>query len=120
MSKEDPKVNEILEYLRPKYELAVLSNCFEFVQAKRLETAGMRDFFSEVIGGDKYVKPDPHAFMLAACNYKPEECLMIGDNYELDYLAAKDVGLQALHLSPKEPPKPYVRIRSLNDLKNIL
>jgi len=45
---------------------------------------------------------------------------MIGDNYEIDYLAAKNVGLRAIHLSEDEKSKAHARIRSLKDLKNIL
>jgi len=120
MSEENSEAIEILEYLYPKYELAVLTNCFEFIQSQRLAVAKMLPYFKRVVGGDTYIKPDPRAFELAIGTYSPEVCLMIGDNYEIDYLAAKNVGLRAIHLSEDEKSKAHARIRSLKDLKNIL
>lgn len=115
----NPEINKVLEYLSNKYELVVLTNWFQDCQAKRLETAGMRDFFLEVIGGDKYIKPNAKSYLSACGPHKPEECLMIGDNLEQDVIGALNTGLKAIYLS--DNPKPGIMtIKTLQDLKNIL
>ena len=115
----NPKVNKVLEYLSSKYELVVLTNWFQECQAKRLESANMLKYFKEVIGGDKYIKPNPNSYLTACGPYRPDECLMIGDNLELDVLGALNAGLQAIYLSNSQ--KPGIRnIKNLEDLKNIL
>lgn len=115
----NPKVNKVLEYLSSKYELVVLTNWFQECQAKRLESANMLKYFKEVIGGDKYIKPNPNSYLTACGPYRPDECLMIGDNLERDVLGALNAGLQAIYLSNNQ--KTGIRnIKNLEDLKNIL
>ncbi len=120
MSKENPEANEILAYLKPKYDLVVLTNWFAEGQEKRMEHARMRHFFTKVYGGDTFVKPSKEAFKAAIGDYKPEECLMVGDSYEIDYKGAIDAGLNAILLSNKEPLPNVNTIKSLKELKNIL
>ncbi|MDE5539107.1 MAG: HAD family hydrolase [Bacilli bacterium] len=116
---ENPEVNKVLEYLSSKYELVVLTNWFQDCQAKRLETARMREFFLEVIGGDKYIKPNPKSYLSACGPHKPEECLMIGDNLKLDVQGALNTGLKAIYLSEK--PEPGITtIKSIQELMEIL
>lgn len=120
MAYRNPEANETLEYLSKKYELAVLTNFFRYVQKKRLEKVGMLHYFQEVIGGERYVKPDVRAYELAIGSYKKDDCLMVGDSYELDYLGAKNAGLEAIYLAPNEPPQKLIRIKSIIELKDIL
>lgn len=120
MSDENPQVNEVLSYLNSKYELVVLTNWFKDGQEKRLKKANMRHFFKEIYGGDNIIKPYKEAYLAAVGPYKPEECLMVGDSYELDYKAAIDAGLQAIHLNQKEPLPGVKTIKNLQELKNIL
>lgn len=119
MADEDPKVNDVLDYLSKKYELVVLTNWFKAPQEKRLETARMRQYFIEVIGGDDYKKPDPRCFKKAIGHHKPNECIMIGDNLEEDIKAALSVGLKAIYLS-KENENGIKTIENLSELKAIL
>jgi len=120
MSEEIPEVTEVLEYLSKKYELVVLTNWFKESQEKRLEIAGMRKYFLKVVGGDEYKKPDPNSYKLAIDNLKPEECIMIGDNLELDIKGAVKAGLNAIYLNPKEEKCEFKSIKSLSELKDIL
>jgi len=114
------ELKETLRYLKGKYDLAVLTNGFRESQAKRLETAGIREFFTEVYGSEKYNKPNPNSFIDACGTYLPEECLMIGDIYDIDYKGAINAGLNAIHYNKKEEGNGLTRIRSLNELKDIL
>ncbi len=118
----DNNVFEILEYLKDKYELIVLTNFFEDHQIKRLEGYGIKDYFKEIYGGDKYLKPSKESYLMACGDCKPNECIMIGDNYTNDYEGAIKAGLKAIYLNLKdiEVDKGVTSIKSLIELKNIL
>lgn len=114
------ELKETLRYLKEKYDLAVLTNGFKDSQSKRLETAGIREYFTEVYASEKYNKPDSRSFIEACGPYLPEECLMIGDIYDIDYKGALNAGLQAIHYNKKEDSDGLTRVRSLSELKEIL
>ena len=56
-SEIDKNILETLEYLKDKYELVVLTNFFEDLQIKRLENYGIKNYFVNIIGGNKCIKP---------------------------------------------------------------
>lgn len=114
------ELKETLEYLKSKYDLAVLTNGFPESQGNRLITAGIKDYFTEVYGSEKYNKPDPRIFIEACGSYSPEECLMVGDIYDIDYKGAIAAGLQAIHYNKKEDGDGKTRVRTLSELKEIL
>lgn len=118
----DKEVIEVLEYLNKKYELVVLTNFFEELQNKRLENYGIKKYFIDVIGGDKYIKPYKESYLLACGSNNPNECVMIGDNYQNDVEGALQNGLQAIYLNlkNKEVNKEIISISNLIELKNIL
>lgn len=91
----------LLKLLRKKgYKVALLSNT-TYVSGSKILKSSLRKhidkfFFSYDIG---CIKPDPKCFkkILSYFKVKPKETLMIGNTYEDDYLAAKKVGLNAIH-----------------------
>lgn len=122
MSKEDKKVIDVLDYLSNKYELVVLTNWFKEPQRERLKNANILKYFKEVIGGEQYMKPSKEAYILACCEYKPNECLMIGDSYNKDIEGAYKAGLNVIYYNylNKENKNKYKEIKKLSELKEIL
>ena len=118
----DKNVLETLEYLKDKYELVVLTNFFEELQVKRLENYGIKKYFIDIIGGNKYIKPHKGSYLMACGEHAPSECVMIGDNYINDVEGATQNGLQAIYLNlkNKEVDKEITSISNLIELKNIL
>ena len=114
------ELKETLRYLKGKYDLAVLTNGFRESQAKRLETASIKEFFTSIYGSEKYNKPDARSFIEACGPYLPEECLMIGDNLKVDYEGAINAGLKAIHYNKKEESDGLTRVRTLSELREIL
>jgi len=97
---------EILDYLKPKYSLGILSNGFPRVQENKLSRLNMQSYFeykiySEDIG---VAKPYPGIFSEAArkANSKPVETAYIGDSYENDIVGAKNFGWLAIFFNPKK------------------
>ena len=113
---------ETLEYLKSKYELVVLTNFFEELQIKRLENYGIKNYFVNIIGGNKYIKPHKQSYLIACGHVNPSECVMIGDNYINDVEGAIQNGLQAIYLNLKNDKvdKDIILISNLIELKNIL
>lgn len=120
----DDKLIDLLEYLASKYELVVLTNYFTEVQVGRLETAKILKYFNEVIGGDLVdeVKPAASAFYKAMGNFKPSECIMIGDSYRCDIMGAKNVGIDTIFIDTRlqKPDYDGLKINEIYELREML
>lgn len=122
LDEQDTKeVEDVLSYLDKKYELIVLTNWITEAQKKKLEKFGLLKYFSEVFGGDMCLKPFPESYQLAIGKHKPEECVMIGDNLNMDVIGPINCGLSAIHYTNgKEVNHEYQKVKCLSELKKIL
>lgn len=122
MSEEIPEVNEVLDYLGKKYELVILTRWFQEPQIRRIEHANMLQYMKAVYGGDLVMKPSIDAFKMACGEYKPEECIMIGDTYDIDIIPASKCGLNVIYYNYKnnDNPNGYPSIKDLKELTKIL
>lgn len=122
MSEKDDEVIETLEYLSKKYELVVLTNWFTEAQTNRLKYAEIDKYFKEIIGGEKVIKPNKEAFINACGNTKKEECIMIGDSYDIDIIGAYNAGIKPIYMNPKhkENKEKFTEIENIKELKKIL
>lgn len=121
MSDVYEETNELLEYLSSKYELVVLTRWFLEPQIKRLEHADMLKYMKDVYGGDLVMKPAKEAFLKACGNYDPSECVMIGDDYNIDIEPASKCGLNVIYYNYKNKDNPggFDSIKELKELKKI-
>ncbi len=122
-----PYAIEILEYLYPKYKLHIITNGFAEVQAVKLSESGMRRFFDQIITSEEagVKKPDSKIFNFAfdKSGAKPINSIMIGDDYEVDIIGAKEVGMDQIFFDPYSL-QPNLdcnyRVVSLNEIFEIL
>jgi len=95
-----PRAHEVLAYLQDKYTLHLITNGFEEVQEKKINTTDLRKYFKTITTSEEagVKKPDPAIFhyALAKADSVVEESLMIGDNLEVDILGAKNVGMDQM------------------------
>ena len=122
-NKIDSKIIETLKYLQSKYELVVLTNWFEYQQKQRLKNANLYKYFKKVYGTETVkIKPNKEAFELARGNVLPNECVMIGDNFEIDIKGAINAGLEAIFYNRKniDVSKKYKSIYKFEELKELL
>lgn len=122
-NKTEQELIETLEYLSGKYNLVVLTNWFREYQVSRLEKMGICKYFKEIYATEEIKsKPNKEAFITACGDCKPEECIMIGDNYVVDIEGAVNAGLNAIFLNSRNKPNinKYKEIKKLQELKNIL
>jgi putative hydrolase of the HAD superfamily len=96
-----PEVPDVLEQLRPRFQLAVVSN-FDGRLRFVLQRLGISRFFSHIfisseLGADK---PDPEIFRRAITiiGLQPDEVLHVGDDAERDWKAAAAAGLPVFQL----------------------
>ena len=110
-----PEVIDVLEQLRARFSLAVISN-FDGRLRFILEHLGISKYFRHIfvsseLGADK---PDPEIFRraLKLIDRKPSEVLHVGDDSERDWKAAAEDGLSVFQLDRQK--------NSLRDLLTIL
>lgn len=121
-----PNTMEILDYLKPKYRLHIITNGFEEIQNKKLQKASISEYFDQVINSEMagVKKPHPNIFKLALdrAGVDSNSALMIGDNIEADILGAQAAGFHALHLNAhNDPIHDYCEmIYDLKEIKNYL
>lgn len=119
--------NEILDYLKPKYKLHILSNGFKEVQHIKLHESGIKDHFNHIFISEEmgFQKPDKAIFHAAQTKAKTNAnaCIMIGDDFVNDIEGALNAGWKAVYLTPRKKRlkhKAMYQINSLLELKELL
>lgn len=101
-------VKELLEYLKGKILIGVLTNGFTEVQYRKIKTNGLDRFIQRMVISDEIgiQKPDPRLFRYAelATGAVPENSVMVGDNPKNDIIGALDSGWKAIHYYRKGKP----------------
>lgn len=117
---------EILDYLRPKYELHIITNGFNEVQYRKMKASGLAPYFDKIITSEDagVKKPNPIIFDYALNHTKAQKSnsIMIGDNWEADVMGAINFGLDAIYFNPgSEPVSSNVKsVQTLSSLKSYL
>ncbi len=120
---------ELLEYLRPRYILCAASNGPHAQQLRRLELAGMLQYFDHCFISEEIGASKPQAAFFEAClarlpGVDPSACLMIGDSLSADVDGARNCGMKSCWFNkrrlqePKEPPEHTVY--SLSEIRAFL
>ncbi|MEO8760292.1 MAG: YjjG family noncanonical pyrimidine nucleotidase [Bacteroidia bacterium] len=119
--------NEILDYLKPKYHLHILTNGFKEVQHIKLHESGIKKHFNNIFISEEmgFQKPEKEIFRAAqkVANVDADECIMIGDNYQNDIEGALNADWKAVYLSNRKKRiknDNLFQIKSLLELKNLL
>lgn len=118
-----PYTTAILDYLKDKYELHIITNGFETIQHRKLKSSKIDHYFKTVTTaeGSGYKKPDFRIFdyALNAAQADKTESVMIGDSLEADIQGAKDFGMHAVYFG-KSSNFGITTIDCLTGLKKLL
>lgn len=122
------ETRSVLEKLKGKYKLAILSNGDSTSQHSKITQVNIEEFFDEVVvTGDIGVhKPNKEAFeyVLNKLNVKNDECLMIGDVFSSDILGAINTNITPVWIALDDEIPAYhydgYRIRHLDEIFEIL
>jgi putative hydrolase of the HAD superfamily len=124
-----PDTLPALRELSRIYSLGLLTNGTPDLQKRKIEGAGISEFFDEVlISGEIGIgKPDRRIFemLLARLNSNAEATLMIGNSLSTDIAGAQAAGLRAVWINRAGKPRedsvaPDWEIASLSELASIL
>ncbi|OXU16019.1 HAD family hydrolase [Sedimentisphaera salicampi] len=98
----------LLERLRSRYTLALITDGFLPSQELKIEALGIKGFFDYIICTEKlgrdFWKPAPKAFnmILEKGGFAPDECVYIADNPEKDFKAPNHLGWRTIMIkAPK-------------------
>jgi YjjG family noncanonical pyrimidine nucleotidase len=118
---------EVLEYLKPNYQMHILSNGFEDIQIKKMKNSGIDHYFDKLITNEKAkaLKPDKAIFDFALnyANASLSSSLMIGDNYIADIKGAMNAQFDTVFYNPAKQDiqeKPTFEIFNLIEIKEFL
>jgi putative hydrolase of the HAD superfamily len=95
---------ELLDYLKSRfYKMAIITNGFSEVQHRKLETSGLKSYFSGVFISEEIKSPKPEKAIfehaLTSMNARKSQSIMIGDDWEVDVKGACKFGIDAVYFN---------------------
>jgi len=117
---------ELLEYLKPKYRLHIITNGFANVQDKKINNALLSGYFTTITNSELAGVKKPNSiifdYAVNAAQAVKENCIMIGDCLDADVNGALNAGLDAIFFNDKkvEVPQNIKQINHLLELKKYL
>ena len=119
-----PGTLELLDYLKPKYHLHLITNGFQEVQHTKLNGSGLEPYFETLTVSEEVgvKKPNPEIFhyALRKAGAIAEESIMIGDEMAVDIDGARAAGMDTVMFNPKREIIEGNRTFEVNDLREIL
>ncbi|OXA92122.1 YjjG family noncanonical pyrimidine nucleotidase [Flavobacterium hercynium] len=117
---------EVLEYLKPKYRLHIITNGFANVQDRKIKNAALADYFITITNSELAGVKKPNSiifdYAINLAQASKENSIMIGDCLEADVNGALDAGLDAIFFNEKrvEVSQNIKQINHLLELKKYL
>jgi len=117
---------ELLDYLKPNYQLHIITNGFSNVQDKKLSNSNIGHYFETITNSELAGQKKPNSiifdYALKSAKASKEESIMIGDSFEADILGALDFGIDAIFFNEHktEINHDVYQVNHLLELKNIL
>lgn len=122
-----PYAREVLEYLKEKYHLHIITNGFADIQVVKLNSASITSYFKQVITSEKAgcQKPNRKIFeyALKQTNARPIECIMIGDSLDSDIQGAINAEIDHVYFNYEKithQATPTYEIKCLSELMKLL
>lgn len=114
---------ELLEYLKPKYNLHIITNGFHDLQNYKLDNSKLTPYFKTVTNSESagVKKPNPiiYEFALRQANAKREQSIMIGDCIHADVFGAINCGMEAILFNEIPQILEDQTIRQVNHLLDL-
>ncbi|MBD09462.1 MULTISPECIES: YjjG family noncanonical pyrimidine nucleotidase [Winogradskyella] len=117
---------DILNYLRDKYELHIITNGFDEAQERKMHNSNIRNYFKTITNSEMVgvKKPNPRIFNFAldSANANPDESVMIGDSLEADIEGAHNIGMETIYFDYRNlnNSNGYKRVTTLKSIENYL
>lgn len=123
-----PNAIEILEYLKGKYHIHVITNGFPKTTDYKINNSILKDFVETVVTAESAgaPKPNPKAFSagLRESGAELSESVYIGDDWEADIVGATEFGMKAIFFNPLAENHLWIEgvpvVDQLTEIKNYL
>ena len=123
-----PDTVPVLDYLKEKYRLGLVTNGTVKGQNGKVDAAGLREYFSVIIISNEHEmrKPDRRLFEMALkeLGVRAEETVYVGDTYSNDIYGAWKAGIKPIWLKTYDrcfaEGEHIATIDSLTELKDLL
>ena len=125
-----PGAQELLNYLKPRAKLGIITNGFTQLQEIRLEKNGLSDMFDILVISEEVgtAKPAPQIFEHAyrqMGEVDKSRVLMVGDNPDSDVLGGQNFGFDTCWLNHNAKPtpdtvSPVLEVKDLTELHHQL
>ena len=116
----------ILDYLKPKYNLHIITNGFQEIQGNKLRNSNIGHYFKTITNSEMagVKKPNPKIFeyALALAKAQKQSSIMIGDCIDADVNGALNFGMEAIlfNIYSSKTHKNIKQVSHLLELKNYL
>lgn len=121
---------ELLEALKDKYELYIVSNGNASVQDRRLKSAGIIPYFKDIFISERVGFNKPSAEFFEACfehipGFEKDKAVIVGDRLSSDILGGINAGVKTCWFNPRgDAPDPDIpadyEIKHLGELPALL
>lgn len=125
-SKLFPHVIEVLDYLKSKYQLHIITNGFHKTQHIKLNYSKLTPYFNHIVTSEKVgvKKPNPKIFeySMSITKCKTHECIYVGDDLIVDILGCQNFGIDGVYFNPLKIPhneQPKYEINGLLELQEL-
>ncbi len=99
-----PGAIKVLDYLHPKYRMAIITNGFREVQADKLLQSGLMKYFDKLFISEEVGAQKPHKKIfehaVKSMNAPKKKSLMIGDSWDADIVGAMQFGMDQVYYCP--------------------
>ena len=114
---------ELLDYLKPKYNLHIITNGFSDVQTQKLSNSKLLPYFKTITNSESVGVKKPNRaifeFALLQADANRENSIMIGDCINADVLGALNCGMDAILFSIIPQIIENKNIKQINHLLNL-
>ncbi|RAK64146.1 HAD family hydrolase [Hymenobacter edaphi] len=111
----------LLEALKPQYRIGIVTNNRTAEQQDKLQFLGLAHLVDALITSEAVgvTKPDPRIFQvaLAQLGARPEEAVLVGDNWTADVLGARAAGIRPVWLNRFGAECPDARVTTITSFE---
>ncbi|MDO7845986.1 HAD family hydrolase [Hymenobacter sp. M29] len=111
----------LLQALKPHYCIGIVTNNRTAEQEEKLAFLGMTDLVDALITSEEVglPKPDPRIFEVALqrLGARPEETVLVGDNWRADVLGALAVGIRPVWVNRLGAARPLAHVAEITSFE---
>jgi putative hydrolase of the HAD superfamily len=117
------EAQDVLTYLKKKYDLHIITNGFDEIQQKKLSNSSLDKYFHHIITSEGSGSKKPHkkifkyAFHLTGATVL--DSIFIGDSIEADINGAKNAGMDYIYYNPKKATHKESVMNEISDLSEL-